>query len=91
MDDLNQFVISRVFGGTMKQIKRPSFGPLGVLHIQNQVLAQFPKRDEQITFLPQAEKLIVRAFEETRQGFPVDRVLAEPIFNRPISLSSSVA
>lgn len=62
----------------MKHAKRPGFGPFGALHAQNQVLAQFPKRGEQITFAPQTDKRIVRAFEETRQGFPVDRVLADP-------------
>lgn len=79
MSDLNQFVVSRVLGSTMKHTERPAFGPLGALHAQNQVLAQFPKRGEQITFLPPVEKAIIRAFEETRQGFPVDRVLADPV------------
>ncbi len=81
MNDLNQFVISRILGSTMKHAKRPSFGPLGALHAQNQVLAQCPKPDEQITFGLQAEKRIVRAFEETRKGFAVDRVLADPVLS----------
>jgi hypothetical protein len=79
MNELNQFVISRILGSTMKHTKRPSFGPLGLLHAQNQVLAQIPKIGEQITFGPQAEKRIIRAFEEIRRGFAVDRVLADPI------------
>ena len=78
MNELNQFVVSRVLGSTMKHAKRPSFGPLGALHVQNQTLVQCPKRDEQISFLPQIEKEILRAFEETRRGFPLDRVLADP-------------
>lgn len=78
MNELNQFVISRVLGSTMEHTKRPRFGPLGALHVQHQVLAHLPKPGEQITFLPRAEKTIVRAFEETRRGFPVDRVLADP-------------
>src|SRR5438874_10984187 len=78
MDGLNQFAISRILGSTMKHAKRPVFGPLGALHAQNQVLANCPKRGEQITFSPPAEKLIVRAFQETRRGLPVDRVLADP-------------
>ncbi len=77
MNELNQFVISRILGSTMKHAKRPTFGPLGTLHAQNQVLAQFPKRGEHITFAPETDKIIVRAFEETRDGFPVDRVLAD--------------
>jgi len=78
MDGLNQFIISRVLGSTMKKGRRSSFGPLGALSVQNQVLALCPKRDEQISYLPPAEKLIVRAFEEKRQGLPLDRVLADP-------------
>jgi hypothetical protein len=78
MEDLNQFAISRVLGGTMKHIKRPRFGPLGLLHVQHQVLAQFPRRTEQIEFTPSAVKIIARAFEETRKGYAVDRVLADP-------------
>jgi hypothetical protein len=76
--DLNQFVISRVLGSTIKHGMRPRFGPLGLLHAQNQVLAQCPKRGEQISFAPDTDKRIIRAFEETRKGFTVDRVLADP-------------
>jgi hypothetical protein len=77
-NDLNQFVISRVLGSTMKHGRRPTFGPLGLLHVQNQVIAQCPKLGEQISFTPDVDRLIARAFEETRKGFAVDRVLADP-------------
>jgi len=62
----------------MKHGSRPSFGPLGLLHAQNQVIAQCPKEGEQITFTPEVSKQIVRAFEEIRKGYPLDRVLADP-------------
>ncbi len=78
MDGLNQFFISRVLGSTMKHMKAPGFGPLGALHVQHQVLANCPKHDEQIAFTPSADKIIVRAFQEIRQGLPVDRVFADP-------------
>ncbi len=78
MDGLNQFVISRVLGSTMKHAKRSRFGPLGVLHARSQVLAQCPRPGEQISFSPTVDKRIARAFEETRQGFPLDRFLADP-------------
>lgn len=78
MDGLNQFFISRVLGSTMKHIKRPGFGPLGALHAQHQVIASCPKHGEQITFTVPTDRLIARAFQETRRGLPIDRVLADP-------------
>jgi hypothetical protein len=78
MEPLNQFYISRIFSSTMKHTKRPSFGPMGALHTQHQVLAQRPGSGEQITFAPSVEETIIRAFEDTRQGLPVDRVFADP-------------
>ncbi len=78
MDGLNQFFVSRILGSTMKHAKRPSFGPLGSLHAQHQTLANRPKRGEQVTFTPPTDRIIARAFEETRQGMPIDRVLADP-------------
>lgn len=79
MSDLNQYAISRCLGSTMKHMKRPSLGPMGLLHAQNQVIAHCPRRGEQITFAPQVDRLIVRAFEEYRKGLPLERVLADPI------------
>lgn len=85
MNELNQFVISRILGSTMKHTKRPSFGPLGALHAQNQVIAHRPRDGEQISFLPpQTEKAVIRAFEETRKGFPLDRVLADPVLTEKL-------
>lgn len=78
MDGINQFAISRILGSTMKHMKRPSFGPLGAMHARNQVLTQCPRPGEQIAFAPSTDKRIARAFEETRQGFPLDRFLADP-------------
>lgn len=78
MDGLNYFAINRVLGGVMKHAKRPTFGPFGALHAQHQILVQRPRRGEQISFAPDAVKLIVRAFEETRQGYAIDRLLADP-------------
>src|SRR5688500_13015878 len=77
MSELNQFAISRVLGSTMKHLKRPAFGPRGVLHAQNQILANRFVRGEQITFAPQVDKLIIRAFEETRNGWPLERLLSD--------------
>ncbi len=51
---------------------------MGSLHAQHQVLANIPKRDEQITFTPPTDRLIARAFAETRKGLSIDRVLADP-------------
>jgi len=78
MEDLNQFVISRVLGSTMKHIKRPTFGPLGVLHAQNQIIAHRPVRGEQISFAPRIDRLIIRSFEENRKGLPLEKLLADP-------------
>src|SRR5258706_4113257 len=78
MEPLNQFFISRILGSTMKHMKGTRFGPLGALYSQHQVLAQRPRSGEQITFTPPVDKMIIRAFEETRQGLAVDRVLADP-------------
>lgn len=78
MEPLNQYFISRVLGSTMKKTKRPAFGPMGLLHARNQVLAQRPRTGEQMSFEPPAEKKIIRAFEDIRQGLPVDRVFADP-------------
>jgi len=78
MDGAYQLSISRVLGSVMKHTKRPGFGPLGTLHAQHQLLAQRPRSGEQISFAPSEVKRIVRAFEETRLGYAVDRVLADP-------------
>ena len=79
MSDLNQFAISRILGSVMKHGKRPSFGPLGLLHAQSQAIAHYPKLGEQIALAPRSEKLILRAFEETRKGYTLERVLADPL------------
>jgi hypothetical protein len=78
MEPLNQFFISRTLGSTMKHMKKASLGPMAARHVQNQVLAQRPHSGEQITFAPPVEKTIIRAFEDVRQGLPVDRVFADP-------------
>lgn len=78
MDGLNHFFISRVLGATMRHTTRPGFGPLGQLHAQHQRLAQRLRHGDQIALGPSADSLIERAFIETRQGFPIDRVLADP-------------
>jgi len=94
MEELNQYAISQVLGSTMKPVKRARFGNFGLL----ETVAEGLRTRETIAetggglatamkFSYDEDALVVRAFEDVRQGAATDallwnRELAEAFYER---------
>ncbi|MFO0937927.1 MAG: hypothetical protein U0798_15605 [Gemmataceae bacterium] len=87
MNDLHQYSLGRVVNNGATRSKRPLNGSSngtangttsGQRAHQPVISPRFVKGDSG-AFTPSVDKLIVRAFEDTREGFPLERVLADPL------------
>jgi hypothetical protein len=76
MSDLNQYSLSQLLGSKMKPIKAPTFGHFGLLEtVAETAKASFTPDKPRRNFTLHQEKLVVRAFEETREGLPPEGLL----------------
>jgi hypothetical protein len=76
MPDLNQYVLSRVLGSTMKPIKAPTFGSFGVLEtIAEAGSVRYLATPSKKKFTLPQERLIAKSFEAVREGRPPDALL----------------
>lgn len=105
MGDLNQYAISKVLGSTMKPIKRGRFGNFGLLETVAEALRTRDATSETDSvsgeiarFSYPEDAVVVRAFEDVRQGAATDallwnRELADAFYERckELGLSSSDA
>jgi len=94
MEDLNQYAISKVLGSTIKAVKRGRFGSFGLLETVSEALRAREAPTEahsvpgEITrFSYTEDAVVVRAFEDVRQGSATDallwnRELAEAFYER---------
>ena len=79
---INQFLVSNVLGSTMVPGRRHPFGQFGrSLRTVAEMLKGRETRGYQppTTLAPTDDLLIVKAFEETRNGVSPDRLLADPV------------
>ena len=78
MDELNQYAISKVLGSQMTPVKRGRFGNFGLLGTTAEALragqSSHPSHGT-VSFSLDQDRLVVRAFEEVRQGASPDAVL----------------
>jgi hypothetical protein len=94
MAELNQYVISKALGSTMKPVKRGRFGGFGLLQTVAEALRAREATTEGSSTSGEATKfsypedaVVVRAFEDVRQGAATDallwnRELAEAFYRR---------
>jgi hypothetical protein len=94
MAELNQYAISQVLGSTMKPFKRGRFGGFGLLETVAEALKTHEATSEYgstsgktMRFSYAEDAVVVRAFEDVRQGAATDallwnRELAEAFFQR---------
>src|SRR5438874_692585 len=94
MAELNQYAISKALGSTMKPIKRGRFGGFGLLETVAEALRTreattegSSRSGEAINFSYPEDAIVVRAFEDVRQGAATDallwnRELAEAFYRR---------
>jgi hypothetical protein len=94
MAELNQYAISQILGSTMKPVKRGRFGGFGLLETVTEALrvreattAAGSASRETPGFSYTEDKVVVRAFEDVRQGAATDallwnRELAETFYQR---------
>jgi hypothetical protein len=82
MEDLNQYAISKTLGSTMTAVKRSRFGSFGLLETVAEVLrarsatAEADSATGEITTFSYSEDaVVVRAFEDVRQGAAPDALL----------------
>lgn len=82
MGDLNQYAISKALGSTMKATKRGRFGNFGLLEtvgealrLRQAIAVDDPASTQVMKFSYPQDKLIVRAFEDVRQGAATDALL----------------
>lgn len=78
MDELNQYAISKILGSKMTPMKRGRFGNFGLLETTAEALragqSSHPLRAT-VSFSFDEDRLVVRAFEEVRQGAAPDAIL----------------
>jgi hypothetical protein len=78
VDELNQYAISKILGSKMTPVKRGRFGNFGLLETTAEALrarqSSHPSR-ETTHFSYDEDRLVVRAFEEVRQGAAPDAIL----------------
>jgi hypothetical protein len=78
VDELNQYAISKILGSKMTPVKRARFGNFGLLETTAEALrARQASYSSNATprFSDDQDRLVVRAFEDIRQGAAIDAIL----------------
>jgi hypothetical protein len=78
MADLNQYSLSRALGSIMKPIAAPRFGNFGLLPTTSSTLSareSYVSRRRRVGLSREQDLLVVKAFEETRDGASPDSLL----------------
>lgn len=79
MNELDQLMISRVLGSTVRPISRPAFGGFAAVGTIGQMFANRPIEIAPLTPDTSRDSIIVKAFAEVHNGYSVDRTLADPL------------
>jgi len=78
MNELDQLMISRILGSTVRPLSRPAFGGFSVAGTVGQMLANRPIELPPLAPDQSRDANIVKAFAEIHDGYSVDRTLADP-------------
>ncbi|HVS73679.1 MAG TPA: hypothetical protein VHQ47_20825 [Phycisphaerae bacterium] len=78
MSGLNYKKIAELLGGTVTEIEQPTFGGMSALDAAAERLRSVHDTHRRIHLSEADVRAIVRAFEEVRNGYEVDRVLVDP-------------
>ena len=78
MNELDQLMISRILGSTVRPISRPAFGGFSAVGTIGQMLANRPIETVPLTPDKSRDSIIVKAFAEVHNGYSIDRTLADP-------------
>jgi hypothetical protein len=78
MGDLDQLMISRILGSTVRPISRPAFGGFSAVGTVGQMLANRPVKKAPLAPDKSRDSIIVKAFEQVHGGYSIDRTLADP-------------
>ena len=84
MEELNQYAISKILGSQMTPVKRAGFGNFHLLETVGESLRAYQSSTpvkEAICFSYEQDALVVKAFEEVRDGAAPDAIL----WNRQLS------
>lgn len=79
MNELDQLMISRILGSTVRPISRPAFGGFSAVGTIGQMLANRPIEKAPLAPDKSRDSIIVKAFAEVHNGYSVDRTLADPL------------
>jgi hypothetical protein len=78
MNDLDQLMISRILGSTVRPISRPAFGGFSAAGTIGTMLANRPIEMAPLAPDKSRDSIIVKVFAEIHNGYSVDRTLADP-------------
>ncbi len=78
MSDLDQLMISRILGSTVRPISRPVFGGFSATGTVGLMLANRPIELAPLAPDESRDSIIVETFAQIHDGYSVDRTLADP-------------